>query len=133
MSELRKIKNPFSLLRQRVANFQISIIWAIPLHWNIQNKFYLSKKGIARQYYISLEKENYDDIGTPLEFRQENDFRITTFVQCQCQVGKPMLKTQRCDNVSFCNVVTTLWQRCLTSRAKYSQNSTLLQRRVPAK
>ena len=33
------------------------------------------------QYCISLEKENYNDIGKPLEFRQENDIRITSLVQ----------------------------------------------------
>ena len=27
---------------------------------------------------MSLEKENYNDIRTTLEFRQENDIRITT-------------------------------------------------------
>ena len=36
---------------------------------------------MARQYYISLEKENYNDIGTPLEFLQENNIRITTLLQ----------------------------------------------------
>ena len=72
ISELHKIKNPFSLFRQQAANFQISTIWANALHWHIQNKFCLSKNGIARQYCISLEKENYNDIGTPLDFRQEN-------------------------------------------------------------
>ena len=55
----------------------------------IQNKFCLSKNGIARQYWISLEKENDNDIGTHLDFRQEGDIRITTS------------KTQRCNNVSF--------------------------------
>ena len=30
---------------------------------------------------MSLEKENYNDIGTPLDFRQENDFRIPTLLQ----------------------------------------------------
>ena len=34
----------------------------------MQNKFCLSKNGIARQYCISLEKENYNDIGTHLRF-----------------------------------------------------------------
>ena len=47
----------------------------------MQNKFYLSKNGITRQSYISLEKENYNDIGTPLEFLQENNIRITTLLQ----------------------------------------------------
>ena len=32
------------------------------------------------QYCICLEKENYN-IGKPLEFRQENDMRITFFLQ----------------------------------------------------
>ena len=30
---------------------------------------------------MSLEKENYNDIRTTLEFRQENDIRITTLLQ----------------------------------------------------
>ena len=47
----------------------------------MQNKFCLSKKGITKQNDISLEKENYNDIGTPLEFLQENDIRITTLLQ----------------------------------------------------
>ena len=35
-----------------------------------------------KQYCISLEKENYNnnDIETPLDFCQENDFRITTLL-----------------------------------------------------
>ena len=70
-------KNPFSLSKQWAANFQISTIWANAFFWYIQNKFSLSKNGIAKQYCISLEKENYNDIGTPLDFCQENDFRIT--------------------------------------------------------
>ena len=65
----------------------------------MQNKFCLSKNEIARQYCISLEKENYNDIGTHLDFRQENDIRITTLLQRYFQVGKPTSKTQRCDNV----------------------------------
>ena len=44
-------------------------------------QFLLSKNGIARQYYISLEKEDYNDIGTHLDFRQENDIRMTTLLQ----------------------------------------------------
>ena len=47
----------------------------------MQNKFCLSKIGMARQYCISLEKENYNDIGKPLEFRQENDIRVMTLLQ----------------------------------------------------
>ena len=81
ISELHKIKNPFSLFRQQAANFQISTIWANALHWHIQNKFCLSKNGIAGQYCISLEKENYNDIETHLDFRQENDIRIATLLQ----------------------------------------------------
>ena len=30
---------------------------------------------------MSLEKENYNDIGTHLDFRQENAIRITTLLQ----------------------------------------------------
>ena len=44
-------------------------------------KFCLSKNGIARQHGISLEKENYNDIGTALDFRQEKDIRVTTLQQ----------------------------------------------------
>ena len=47
----------------------------------MQNKFCLSKIGMARQYCVSLEKENYNDIGTHLDFRQKNDIRITTLLQ----------------------------------------------------
>ena len=47
----------------------------------MQNKFYLSNNGITRQYWISLEKENYNDIATHLDFRQENGIRITTLLQ----------------------------------------------------
>ena len=46
-----------------------------------QNKYFLSKNGIARQYCISLEKENYNDTGTHLDFRHENDIRIKTLLQ----------------------------------------------------
>ena len=93
---LHKIKNPFSLFRQRAANFQISTIWANSFYWHIQNKLWLSKNGIAKQYCVSLVKENYNDIGAPLDFRQENDFRITILL-----VGKPTSKTERCNKVSF--------------------------------
>ena len=81
ISELHKIKNSFSLFRHQAANFQISTIWANALHWHIQDKFYLSKNGTARQYCISLEKENFNDIGTYLDFGQKNDIRITTLLQ----------------------------------------------------
>ena len=64
-------------------------------------KFCLSQNGIAREYGISLEKENYNDIGTALDFLQEKDIRVTTLQQRQCQAGKPTSKTQRCNNVSF--------------------------------
>ena len=30
---------------------------------------------------MSLEKQNYNDIGTPLDFRQVNDSRITMLLQ----------------------------------------------------
>ena len=43
----------------------------------MQNKFRLSKIGMARQYCISLENKNYNDIGTPLEFRQDHDVAAT--------------------------------------------------------
>ena len=36
---------------------------------------------IARQHCISLEKENHNNIGTPLDFRQGNDIRIATLMQ----------------------------------------------------
>ena len=81
ISELHKIKNPFSLFRQQAANFQISTIWAKALHWHIQNKFCFSKNGIARQYCVSLEKENYNDIETYLDFSMENEIRIMTLLQ----------------------------------------------------
>ena len=64
-------------------------------------QFRLSKNGIAWQYCISLEKQNYNDIRTPLDFRQKNDFKITTLLQRQYKVGNPTSKTQRCNNVSF--------------------------------
>ena len=75
ISELHQIKNPFSLFRQQAADFQISTIW------HIQNKFCSSKNGIARKYCISLEKENYNDIRTHLDIRQENDIRMTMLLQ----------------------------------------------------
>ena len=45
------------------------------------DKFCFSKNGIVRQYCISLEKENYNDIGTHLDFCQENGIRITMLLQ----------------------------------------------------
>ena len=39
------------------------------------------KNGIAKQYCIFLEKVNYNDIGIPLDFCQENDTRITKLLQ----------------------------------------------------
>ena len=50
---------------------------------NIQylNERFPSYNGTARQYCICLEKLNYNDTGTALDFRQENDFRITTLLQ----------------------------------------------------
>ena len=76
-----QVKDLFSILRQQAANFQISTIWLNALHWHKQNKFCLSKNGIAKQYCISLEKENYNDIGRTLDFRQENEIRIKTLLQ----------------------------------------------------
>ena len=64
-------------------------------------QFRLSKNGIAWQYCISLGKQNYNDIRTPLDFRHKNDFKITTLLQRQQKVGNPTSKTQRCNNVSF--------------------------------
>ena len=100
----------------------------------MQNKFCLSKIGMARQYCISLENKNYNDIGTLLEFRQGNNIRITTLLQRWCQVRKRTSKTQQCKNVSFSsyywrqkhNVVTTLWQRYPTSQPKYNQKKVTL-------
>ena len=43
--------------------------------------FVYQKIKITKQYCISLEKENYNDVGTHLDFRQENDIRITMLVQ----------------------------------------------------
>ena len=116
ISELHTIKNFFSLFRQRAANFQISTIWVNALHWHMQNNFCSSKNRIARQYCISLEKQNYNDVGTPLDFCPGNDIRITTLLpgrkndvenrtlyQREFLILVTTLETQRCDNV-----VTTL-------------------------
>ena len=89
----------------------------------MQNKFYLSKIGMTRQYCISLEKENYNDIGTPLEFRQENDIRIATLLQRQCLVGKPTSKTLAFRR-SNDDGSTTLWQRCDNVIRRRDQNTT---------
>ena len=72
----------------------------------------LSKNGFARHYCIPLEKENYNDIGTPLDFRQENDIRITTLPHTRSENRHRKhsiitlvfglsddVGTQRCDNV----------------------------------
>ena len=104
------------LFRQQAANFQISTIWANALHWHIQNKFCLSKNGIARQYCISLEKENYNDIGTPLDFRQR---KTTSESRRCCNVNTKSVNRRRKRNVPTLvfgrnNHVgkTTLWQLC---------------------
>ena len=54
--------------------------------------FFLSKNGIARQYYIPLEKEHYD-IGTHLDFCQENDISITTLLAQQKQCCNKVVTT----------------------------------------
>ena len=77
ISELCKIKNQLSLLRQQAANFQLYINWANDFCWHIPNKFSWSKNCIARQYLHIFDK----DIRTPCNFRQENSFKITTFLQ----------------------------------------------------
>ena len=48
-----------------------------------------------------MGKENYNDIGTPLGFHQENDFKNTTFQQRRYLIGKPTSKIERCNNISF--------------------------------
>ena len=54
---------------------------------------------MARQYCISLEKENYNDIGTPVEFRQK-----TTIGSRRCCNVNVRLENRRRKH----DVVTTL-------------------------
>ena len=49
ISELHKIKNPFSLFRQRAENFPVERTLYIDAY-----RLCLSKNGIARQYCVSL-------------------------------------------------------------------------------
>ena len=128
ISELRKIKNPFSLFRQRAENFQISTIWVNALHWHMQNKFCLSKIGMARQYCISLEKENYNDIGTPLEFLR----KTTSGSRRCCNVNVRSENRRRKHDVVTTLVFrrsndvgsTTLWQHCDNVIRRRDQNTT---------
>ena len=55
--------------------------WANTLYWCMQKKLCLSKNGIARQYSIPLGKWNYNVNGEPIDFPQENNFKITTLLQ----------------------------------------------------
>ena len=108
ISDLYKIKNPFSLFRQRAANFQISTICANALHWQIQKKICLSKKGITRQ---------------------RNTFRFLSGKRLQNdEVAATLIPGRKADVEN-----TTLWQSCdNVIRCRDNQNLTLLQRRVPA-
>ena len=74
-------KIPFLCSGNKPQIFKYPPTWVNAFHWHIHNKFCLSKNGFVRQYCISLEKENYNDIGRPLDFRQDSDFRITTLLQ----------------------------------------------------
>ena len=93
-----------------------------------QNKYFLSKNGIARQYCISLEKENYNDIGTPLDFRQEN----TSESRRCCNVNTRSENRRQKHNVVTMLVFrcsndvrnTTLWQRCDNVIRRRDQNTT---------
>ena len=93
----------------------------------------MSKNGIAGQYCISSEKENYNDIGTSLDFREENDFRITTLLQRYYQIGKPTSKHNVVTTLVFgrSNNVgnTMLCQRCDSVIQRRDQNTTKIQRR----
>ena len=128
ISELHEIKNPFCLFRQQAADFQISTIWVNVLHWYIQNKFCLSKNGIARQYCISLEKENYNDIGTHLDYRR----KTTSESRRYCNVNTMSENRRRKHNVVTTLVFdcsndvgnTTLWQRCDNIIQRRDQNTT---------
>ena len=65
----------------------------------MKSKFCLSKNGFARQYFISLEKEHYDDTRTPLDFCQN----LTSELQRSCNVDSRSENRRRKHNV-----VTTL-------------------------
>ena len=103
-----------------VANFQIYTNWAYALHWRRQNKFCLSKNGIAWQYCISLGKWNY------------NDIFAATLIPVRKAVDKNIVVTTLVFGRSNDAGNTTLWQRYLTWQPKFNQNPTLIQRRVPA-
>ena len=83
-----------------------------------------------------MEKEDYNDIRTPLDFRRKNDFRITTLLQRSHRLAGQRRKHTVATTLVFgrSNNVgnTTFWQRYPTSRRKYNQNLMLLQRPVSA-
>ena len=69
-------KIPFLCSGNKVQIFKYPPFERMLCIWHIHNKFCLSKNRIARQYCISLEKENYNDIGTHLDF-QNHDVAAT--------------------------------------------------------
>ena len=81
ISELHKIKIPFLCSDNELQIFKYPPLERTRCISKYRITFFLSKNGIARQYCISLEKENYSDIGTTLDFRQENGIRITMLLQ----------------------------------------------------
>ena len=70
-----KTKNPFSLSGSKL---QIYSKLSERFSLTQTEKILFIKKKNCKTICIFLEKGNYNDIGTPLDFRQEKGFKNTT-------------------------------------------------------
>ena len=80
ISELHKIENPFSLFRQRAENFPIERMLCIDAYRI--NYVYQKMESQSNIAYLWENKIIMIlDIGAPLDFRLESDFKITMLSQ----------------------------------------------------
>ena len=99
ISELHKIKNPFSLFRERVANFPIErTLWIDVYRVNYVYQKMETQGNIAyiweNEIIMILERAFRFSSGKRL---QNHDFAVTLIPGRKTDVGNTMLR-QRCDN-----------------------------------
>ena len=137
---------PYRILRQKTGNFFWSVNYArskIPFLCS-GNKLRIfkcppfEKRLCFDTYWINFIYQKMELQGNTAYLWKKKIIMILEHIEIF--VRKTTSESRRCCNVDTRsenrrrkhNVVTTLWQRYPTSRPKYNQNLTLLQRRVPA-
>ena len=88
---VNKTKNPFFLPKQRAANFQMYKGWTKRFALMHRELILHIKNWNYKAICITLGKGNYNDVGTPLDFRQKSD----------AKVQKLTSKILRCKNIRF--------------------------------